>query len=323
MIDVIAIVGPTASGKTALSLELAKRLDGEVINGDSMQIYRDMTIGTAKILPEEMEGIPHHLLDIKDPDESFSVAEYQALVREKIADIRSRGKLPIIVGGTGLYVQAVLFDYRFSEEAVDQELRDSLNQELEELGPDNMHRKLLALDPDSDIHPNNTRRVIRAIEILMSGQEKGDRELALSPMYNEVIIGLDIPRDILYERINQRVEDMLERGLIAEVELLRSRGIRDVQSIQAIGYREIYAYLDGQATREEAVRKLKQNSRKYAKRQFTYFKNKLPIYWIDALADPEKNLREIIAFMQENDRNCRIDKLTTKFNTSRELGGFS
>ncbi|WP_394120519.1 tRNA (adenosine(37)-N6)-dimethylallyltransferase MiaA [Planococcus donghaensis] len=310
MIDVVAIVGPTASGKTALSLELAKQMDGEIINGDSMQIYRDMTIGTAKILPEEMAGIPHHLLDIKEPDESFSVAEYQKLVREKIPEIRSRGKLPIIVGGTGMYVQAVLFDYRFSEEAVDQKLRDSLNKELEQFGPEKMHQKLLELDPQSAIHPNNARRVVRAIENLMSGQEKSDRELTLSPMYNEVIIGLDIPRDILYERINQRVDSMIERGLIEEVEALRQRGIREAQSIHAIGYKEIYDYLDGRTSLEDAIIKLKQNSRKYAKRQFTYFKNKLPIFWIDALKDPEKNLQEITAFMQENDRNCRIDRLT-------------
>ncbi|ANU10586.1 tRNA (adenosine(37)-N6)-dimethylallyltransferase MiaA [Planococcus antarcticus DSM 14505] len=309
MIDVVAVVGPTASGKTALSLELAKRLNGEIINGDSVQIYRDMTIGTAKILPEEMAEIPHHLLDIKEPDESFSVAEYQLLVREKIAEIRSRGKLPIIVGGTGLYVQAVLFDYRFSEEPVNQQLRDDLNKELEQTGPEQMYAKLLKLDPQSDIHPNNTRRVVRAVEILMSGQQKGDRNLALSPMYNEVIIGLDMPRDILYERINQRVDTMLQRGLVEEVQALRQRGIRDVQSIQAIGYREIYAYLDEQESFERAIEKLKQNSRKYAKRQFTYFKNKLPIFWIDALGDREKNLHEITALMQENDRNCRIDKL--------------
>ncbi|EGA89572.1 tRNA delta(2)-isopentenylpyrophosphate transferase [Planococcus donghaensis MPA1U2] len=310
MIDVLAVVGPTASGKTALSLELAKHLNGEIINGDSMQIYRDMTIGTAKILPEEMGGIPHHLIDIKEPNESFSVAEYQQLVREKIAEIQSRGKLPIIVGGSGLYVQGVLFDYRFSKEAVDQELRESLNKELEQFGPEWMHEKLLKLDPQSDIHPNNTRRVLRAIEILKSDQQKEDRNLALSPMYNEVIIGLDIPRSVLYERINQRVDTMLERGLVEEVEALRQRGIRDVQSIQAIGYKEIYSYLDGHWSLELAVEKLKQNSRKYAKRQFTYFKNKLPIFWIDALEQPEKNLQEIIAFMQGNDRDCRIDKLT-------------
>ncbi|TWT04530.1 tRNA (adenosine(37)-N6)-dimethylallyltransferase MiaA [Planomicrobium sp. CPCC 101079] len=309
MIDVVAIVGPTASGKTALSLELAKRLDGEIINGDSMQIYRDMSIGTAKIKPEEMAGIPHHLLDIKDPDEAFSVAEYQRVVRGKIEEIKSRKKLPIIVGGTGLYVQAVLFDYRFTEAQVDENLRKSLYEELENFGPVHMHAKLLALDPEADIHPNNTRRVVRAIEILLSDEEKTDRSLALSPMYNEVIIGLDMPRDVLYDRINKRVDNMVGEGLLAEVKSLYERGIRDVQSIHAIGYKELYAYLDGKLEFAEAIEQLKQNSRKYAKRQFTYFKNKLPIFWIDAMADPEKNFQEILAFMQEKERKRRIQKV--------------
>lgn len=309
MIDVVAIVGPTASGKTALSLELAKRLDGEIINGDSMQIYRDMSIGTAKIKPEEMAGIPHHLLDIKNPDEPFSVAEYQTLVREKIEEIKSRNKLPIIVGGTGLYVQAVLFDYRFSESQVDEKLRESLAEELSQYGPAHMHAKLLELDPEADIHPNNTRRVLRAIEILHGDEEKTDRNLALSPMYNEVIIGLDMPRDILYKRINQRVDLMMEAGLLEEVRSLRDRGIRDVQSVQAIGYKELYAYLDSKLSLEDAVSQLKQNSRKYAKRQFTYFKNKLPIYWIQALENPEKNFHEISAFMQEKERERRIERV--------------
>jgi len=306
MIDVLAIVGPTASGKTALSLELAERLGGEIINGDSMQVYRGMSIGTAKIGPAEMRGIPHHLLDIKEPEEAFSVAEYQKLVREKIEEINSRGKLPIIVGGSGLYVQAVLFDYRFTEEQVDEQLREELYAELEQYGPLHMHKKLLELDPEADIHPNNTRRVIRAIEILKSGHEKTDRNLAFAPMYNEVIIGLDMQRDILYERINRRVDDMVARGLLAEVQTLRERGIRGVQSIGAIGYREIYAYLDGDVEWGEAIELLKQNSRKYAKRQFTYFRNRLPIFWIDALADPEKNIQKIEAFMQEKDRQRRI-----------------
>lgn len=312
MIDVIAIVGPTASGKTALSIELAKRYDGEIINGDSMQVYRGMSIGTAKIEPEEMQGIPHHLLDIKSPEEPFSVAEYQKLVREKISEIQFRGKLPIIVGGSGLYVQAVLFDYRFAEEQVDGKLRSELYAELENFGSAHMHEKLLKLNPEAEIHPNNTRRVIRAIEIAMSGQPKTDRGLALSPMYNEAIIGLDISREALYERINARVDHMMARGLLAEVRMLREQGIRDTQSIQAIGYKEIYAYLDGKTTLEEAVIQLKQNSRKYAKRQFTYFKNKLPIYWVDALADHEKNIQQIQAFMQEKERDRRIELMERK-----------
>ncbi|MCJ1907283.1 tRNA (adenosine(37)-N6)-dimethylallyltransferase MiaA [Planococcus ruber] len=307
MIDVMAIVGPTASGKTALSLELAKRHNGEVINGDSMQVYRGLSIGTAKIEAHEMDGVVHHLLDIKDPEEPFSVAEYQQLVREKISEIKSRGKFPIIVGGSGLYVQAVLFDYRFSEQQADEELRGKLAEELKQRGPLAMHQKLLALDPEADIHPNNTRRVLRAIEINMGGQAKEERTKALSPMYNELIVGLDIPRPVLYERINDRVDAMLQKGLLDEVKGLYDRGIREAQSVQAIGYKEILAYFDGKLALDEAVSKIKQNSRKYAKRQFTYFKNKLPIFWIDALAADEKKQAEIEAMMQENERGRRIE----------------
>lgn len=223
-----------------------------------------------------------------------------------------RGKLPILVGGSGLYVQAVLFDYRFAEEQADEEMRASLYAELEQKGPQHMHDKLKALDPDTDIHPNNTRRVIRALEIWASGQDKTDRGLAMSPMYNEIIIGLDIDRAVLYDRINERVDDMVDQGLVEEVTALKDRGIRDAQSIQAIGYKEIYAYLNGVMQFEEAINLLKQNSRKYAKRQFTYFKNKLPIYWIDALEDLEKNILEIEAFMQENDRTRRIETIGEK-----------
>ncbi|WP_422123479.1 tRNA (adenosine(37)-N6)-dimethylallyltransferase MiaA [Planococcus sp. X10-3] len=306
MIDVLAIVGPTASGKTALSIELAKALDGEIINGDSMQIYRGMSIGTAKVKPEEMQGVPHHLLDIKDPEEPFSVAEYQHLVRGKIKEIADAGKLPIIVGGTGLYIQAVLFDYRFSESQVDEQLRNKLYQELEQFGPEHMHNKLLAVDPDTDIHPNNTRRVIRALEIQLGSEEKVDRSLALQPMYNELIVGIDIARDILYERIDQRVEAMLEEGLLDEVERLYKRGLRDVQSIKAIGYKEIYAYFDQQMKLEQAKILLKKNSRNYAKRQLTYFRNKLPVYWIDGMLDLRGNIEGIEKIMQENDRSRRI-----------------
>lgn len=309
MVEVIAIVGPTASGKTALSIELAKRFGGEIINGDSMQVYRGMDIGTAKIRPEEMGGIAHHLLDIRDPGESFSVAEYQLLVREKIAEIQGRGKLPIIVGGTGLYVQSVLFDYRFSKRQVDEELRKGLQDELERSDPGAMHRKLMELDPDIDIHPNNTRRVLRALEILLSGEEKEDGSLAQTPIYDEMIIGLDVPRDELYKRIDDRVEGMMEAGLLEEVRRLYDSGLRDVQSIKAIGYKELYAYFDGIDTLEEAILKLKRNSRKYAKRQFTYFRNKMPILWLDATAGPENKLEEIMRFWQENDRNRRIEQM--------------
>lgn len=284
-IEVVAIVGPTASGKTALSIKMAKEFNGEIINGDSMQIYVGMDIGTAKVTEEEMEGIPHHLLDIKEPTESFSVAEYQQLVREKIAEIRSRGKLPIIVGGTGLYVQAVLYDFQFTEEKVDEDARMAYYKDLERIGPEAMHERLMELDPETakTIHPNNTRRVIRALEMVeLSGISKASEEFnrGTIPMYNHLIIGLDMDREKLYERINLRVDLMMDKGLLEEAKSLYDRGIRGVQSVQAIGYKELYAYFDGRLTLEEAIEDLKQNSRRYAKRQLTYFRNKMDVQWI-------------------------------------------
>ncbi|OMC82815.1 tRNA (adenosine(37)-N6)-dimethylallyltransferase MiaA [Viridibacillus sp. FSL H8-0123] len=298
-LEVIAIVGPTASGKTALSIELAKRLNGEIINGDSMQIYKELNIGTAKITETEMEGIPHHLLSIKEPSESFSVAEYQQLVRERIDFIRAKGKFPIIVGGTGLYIQAVLFDYRFTDEKVDEAAREAYYKELSEIGPEEMHAKLVALDPKTaeTIHPNNTRRVIRALEMIQHGgvakssdeQNQGDK-----PLYNHIIIGLNMDRELLYERINKRVDIMMEQGLLAEVEALWQKDIRGVQSVQAIGYKELYAYFDDKQSLENAIEQLKQNSRRYAKRQLTYFRNKMDVKWFNSLDDTEKIIREML-----------------------------
>ncbi|MGX9133750.1 tRNA (adenosine(37)-N6)-dimethylallyltransferase MiaA [Rummeliibacillus sp. JY-2-4R] len=286
-LDVIAIVGPTAVGKTALSIELAKTMNGEIINGDSMQVYKELNIGTAKITPEEMEGIPHHLLDIKEPTESFSVADYQQLVRAKIAEIKDKGKLPIIVGGTGLYIQAVLYDFRFTEEKIDEGIRQAYYKELAEIGPEAMHAKLANVDPKTaaNIHPNNTRRVIRALEMAEhSDIYKSDdsQHLGDTPLYHHRIIGLNMDRDMLYKRINLRVDLMIEKGLLEEVKGLYDKGIRDVQSIKAIGYKELYSYFDGLLTLDEAIDELKQNSRRYAKRQLTYFRNKMKIEWFDA-----------------------------------------
>ena len=301
--NVIAIVGPTAVGKTALSIKLAKAFNGEIINGDSMQVYRELHIGTAKITQEEMEGIPHHLLDIKDPDESFSVAEYQRLVRGKIEEITARGKLPIIVGGTGLYIQSVLYDFRFSDQPTRNENRLA---ELEKMAPENLIDLLFSLDPEAakDIHPNNVQRVIRAIErVELTGKQKNDIEQnqGHEAIYHHYIIGLSIDRDLLYERINQRVDIMLEKGLLGEVKTLHSKGIRNVQSIQAIGYKEIYAYLDDSVFYEDAIEQLKQNSRRYAKRQLTYFRNKMDIHWYNPFTDAERIIKEINEFMQENE----------------------
>lgn len=284
-IEVVAIVGPTASGKTALSIKFAKSFNGEIINGDSMQIYKGLDIGTAKITEEEMEGIPHHLLSFREPTENFSVAEYQKLVRGKIREIQSKGKLPIIVGGTGLYVQSVLYDFQFTDESVPEEVRKRYYEELEQIGPSAMHERLAKLDPETakTIHPNNTRRVIRALEMIeLHGVSKSEEQHQRGniPIYRHLIIGMDMDREVLYERINQRVDKMMEQGLIDEVRGLWEKGIRNVQSVQAIGYKELYQYLDGEISLEEAVEQIKQNSRRYAKRQLTYFRNKMDVKWI-------------------------------------------
>ncbi|MED4887877.1 tRNA (adenosine(37)-N6)-dimethylallyltransferase MiaA [Lysinibacillus sp. FSL R7-0073] len=285
--EVVAIVGPTASGKTALSIELAKKYNGEIINGDSMQVYKGLDIGTAKITEEEMEGVPHHLLSFLEPTESFSVADYQKLVRAKIADIQARHKLPIIVGGSGLYVQAVLFDFQFTDEKVDEAARQAYYDELAKLGPEAMHDKLKQLDPQTAeaIHPNNTRRVIRALEMLeLSGVSKAAeaQNRGEVPLYNHLILGLgqNMSREVLYDRINRRVDLMMENGLLEEVKGLWQQNIRGVQSIQAIGYKELYDYLDGKCSLEGAIDSLKQNSRRYAKRQLTYFRNKMDVHFV-------------------------------------------
>ncbi|MET0786621.1 MAG: tRNA (adenosine(37)-N6)-dimethylallyltransferase MiaA [Paenisporosarcina sp.] len=305
--DVLAIVGPTASGKTALSIQLAKDLNGEIINGDSMQVYRGLDIGTAKIKKHEMEGIPHHLIDIKEPIESFSVAEFQQLVRLKIKEIQERGKLPIIVGGTGLYIQAVLYDYQFTEDRVNEEVRQEYYDELEKQGAQFMHDRLKEVDPETanNIHPNNSRRVIRALEIAEhSPVQKSDpsQNQGNTAIYKHLIIGLDIDRDILYERINLRVDRMLEEGLLLEVKTLWNNGVRNVQSVQAIGYKELYLYFEGEISYDEAIIQLKQNSRRYAKRQFTYFRNKMTIHWINPLQGVDQLITEIHKLMQESTR---------------------
>ena len=283
--NVVAIIGPTASGKTALSIRLAKEMNGEVINGDSMQIYKRMDIGTAKITEQEMDGVPHHLLSFKEPTDSFSVADYQRLVREKMEEIGSRGKLPIIVGGTGLYVQSVLYDFQFTKQEVNEEARSKYYDELEQFGPEVMHQKLAQVDAAAaaQIHPNNTRRVIRALEMAeLAGVSRAEEQFNRGDvaLYNHLIIGMDMDREKLYERINLRVDLMLEAGLVAEVRALYDDGIRDVQSIKAIGYKELYAYFDGLLTLEEATEQIKQNSRRYAKRQLTYFRNKMDVQWV-------------------------------------------
>ncbi|WP_042350413.1 tRNA (adenosine(37)-N6)-dimethylallyltransferase MiaA [Bacillus massiliogorillae] len=279
-------MGPTAVGKTKLSIELAKKYNGEVISGDSMQIYRGMDIGTAKIKKDEMDGIPHHLIDIKDPNEAFNVAQFQEIVTNCINDITARGKLPIIVGGTGLYIEAVLQNYTFSEAINDLGYRNELELLAKEQGVEVVHERLREVDEESAkaIHPNNVRRVIRALEIFhctgqkMSEQiQKQDKEY----IYEVALIGLTMERDKLYERINHRVDIMMEEGLLDEVKFFYDQGLRDCQSIQAIGYKELYDYFDGSVSLNMAIENLKQNSRRYAKRQLTWFRNKMNVTWFE------------------------------------------
>lgn len=310
----LVIIGPTAVGKTKLSIEMAKRYNGEIISGDSMQIYRGMDIGTAKITKDEMEGIPHHLIDIKEPDENFSVAEFQLLVRAKIDEIAKKGKLPIIAGGTGLYIQSVIYDYQFSDVPGDESYRLMLEGKVKEIGNDALYKELLAVDPESasQIHPNNVRRVIRALEIFqLTGKTMQEYQSTQQPdlLYNTAIVGLTMEREKLYARINDRVDLMMKEGLIEEVKSLYQQGLRDCQSIQAIGYKEIFAYFDGIVTLEEAIANLKQNSRRYAKRQLTWFRNKMEVAWFD-MTDVEnisKKIKEI--------SHCVEGKLKVKSNT--------
>jgi len=300
MEKVIAIVGPTAVGKTKLSIELAKQLNGEVISGDAMQIYRGMDIGTAKITPLEMEGVPHHLLNEKNPDERYSVAEFQKEVRGKITEISERGKLPIIVGGTGLYVKAVLYDYEFSEEArvAEEQYGDLTNEEV--------YEKLTSIDPESAkaLHPNNRRRVVRALNIYCESSitksemlEKQEQKL----IYDVTLIGLRDDRTVLYGRINDRVDNMISAGLVAEVKKLRDAGIsREAQAMQAIGYKEIYDYLDDATDLETAVELVKRNSRRLAKRQYTWFRNQMDVTWFDVnVANFAQTVVEVKRFCEE------------------------
>lgn len=310
----LVIIGPTAVGKTKLSVAMAKRFNGEIISGDSMQIYRGMDIGTAKIRKDEMEGIPHHLIDIKEPNESFSVAEFQQLVREEIAGIAGRGKLPIIAGGTGLYIQSVIYDYRFSDVSGDEKLRQELEQRAKEIGHEALHQELRKVDPISaaTIHPNNVRRVIRALEIYYQAGKPRNEFENIGPadiLYNAAVVGLTMDREQLYQRINARVDSMMEEGLLEEVKQLYQLGLRNCQSIQAIGYKEIYQYLDGEISLETAVEKLKQNSRRYAKRQLTWFRNKMEVKWFDLtnVNDLSKKEMEISQYIE--------GKLQVKSNT--------
>lgn len=287
MSKVIAIVGPTASGKTALSIALAKKYGGEIISADSMQFYRCMDIGTAKPDMAERDGVPHRMIDILDITESFSVSDFCERCEREVQEVVSLGKLPIMCGGTGFYVDSFLDGVKFGQFENDPLLRERLYAELEEAGIDAMYERLCAVDPENTVDRHNPKRVIRALEVYeLTGKTLGEwnAESKLEPpKYDSLIIGLRYnDREKLYERINKRVDIMLESGLLSEVEKLIKMGIKDtVTAGQAIGYKEYYPYFDGTMSLEECTEKLKQESRKYAKRQMTWFRRNPRIKWID------------------------------------------
>jgi len=292
----LVLIGPTAVGKTRMSLDIAKAWNAEIISGDSMQVYRGMDIGTAKISKEEQEGIPHHLIDICEPDESFSAADFQTEAKRKIEQIAERGKLPFIVGGTGLYVESVCYEYQFASNGSDEAFRQEQEQFALENGSEALHLKLAQTDPQAAqrLHPNDLRRVIRALEVYhMTGQtftEQQEGQKKESP-YELCIIGLTMDRVKLYRRIEQRIDLMMEQGLVDEVRQLLERDMPpQAVAMQGLGYKEIADYLQGNCSLEAAVERLKRDTRRFAKRQLSWFRHMKDIHWIDMDENFHNNL---------------------------------
>lgn len=283
----LVLVGPTAVGKTKLSIEMAKAFSCEIISGDSMQVYRGMDIGTAKITTDEMDGIPHHLIDVLDPNEPFSVAQFQEWCRQLIPDIHRRGHLPFIVGGTGLYIESVCYEFQFTEKGADEEFRAQQQAFVDTKGPEALHAKLAEIDPKSagKLHPNDVRRVVRALEIFhLTGKTLSsqlEQQTKQSP-YDLCLIGLTMDRQMLYNRIEQRIDEMLQLGLVEEVDgLIRQGYTRDLISMQGLGYKEIVEHLVDGVPLADAVKKLKRDTRHFAKRQLSWFRHMKDISWID------------------------------------------
>lgn len=302
----IILTGPTAVGKTDLSIQLAKAVDAEIVSADSMQIYKYMDIGSAKVTEEEMQGVKHYLVDEIEPDMPFSVSEYKRMAEEYIDEISSRGKNVIVTGGTGLYLNSLIYDMDFGKSDANQELREELNKELEENGPAYMYEKLVSLDKEAAerIHPNNTKRVIRAIEVAMSGEKMNDfsKDLRYNKKYRPIIIVLNRDRQALYDRINLRVDIMLKNGLIEEVKGLLEKGYtKDMISMQGIGYKEIIKYFEGEYTLDEAIEIIKRDSRRYAKRQLTWFRRYEDAKWfeIDKFDSAEELKNAVVSYVKE------------------------
>ena len=290
-IPLIILAGPTAVGKTALSIQLAKALDAEIISADSMQVYRGMDVGTAKITKEEMQGVPHHLIDMIEPEDEWNVMLFCQRAEEKIQEIASRGHIPMIVGGTGFYIHALAYSAEFDEEETNTELRG----ELEKMNTEDLYQKLQELDPASAvaIHPNNRKRVIRAIEYAMDTgrpiSELNERLKQKESPYRLCYLVLNMPREILYERIEKRIDLMMDQGLEEEVRKLRDKGCtKDMVSMKGLGYKEILTYLEGECSLDEAIYTLKRDTRHFAKRQLTWWRRESEAVWLEK--QPEETL---------------------------------
>ena len=283
----VILTGPTAVGKTALSIGLAKKIGGSVISADSMQVYRHMDIGSAKIRPEEMEGVPHYLIDVLEPKEEFHVVRFQELAKQAMEEIYEQGRIPIVAGGTGFYIQALLYDIDFTESSEDKDYRRQLNDFAAQYGEEALHQKLEKVDEKAaeQIHPNNRKRVIRALEFYhLTGKkisEHNEEERKKESPYRYAYFVLNDDRQRLYGRIDHRVDQMLEDGLVEEVQKLKKMGCtRDLVSMKGLGYKEILAYLEGEMPLDEAVRVLKRDTRHFAKRQITWFKRERDVIWV-------------------------------------------
>lgn len=301
----VVLTGPTAVGKTKLSIELAKRIGGEIISADSMQVYKHMDIGSAKIRPEEMENVPHFLVDELEPSEEFNVVVFQQKTKQYMDEIYKRGHIPILVGGTGFYIQAVLYDINFSEDDDNHKIREELEALAKEKGADYMHEKLRKIDPASAdaIHANNVKRVIRALEYYkLTGQkisEHNEEQREKESPYDFTYFVLNDHRELLYERIDKRVDEMVTEGLVEEVQKLKAMGYdRSYVSMQGLGYKEILSYLEGEIPLEEAIYILKRDTRHFAKRQITWFKREKEVIWVNK-PEFDYNNDKILDFMQK------------------------
>ncbi len=304
----IILSGPTAVGKTSLSIRLAKALDGEIISADSMQIYKHMNIGTAKVTPEEMCGVPHHLVNELEPDDPFHVVEFQKRARRAAEEIYSRGRIPIVVGGTGFYIQALLYDVDFAPHEATESYRKELQALAEERGGEYLHDMLRKVDPAyaASVHHHNIKRVIRALEYHQETggrlSEHNQKERARTSPYNFACFVLTHDRQVLYDRINDRVEQMMEQGLEEEVkDLIQMGWKKEMVSAQAIGYREFFPYLEGQQSREEMIEQIKKDTRHFAKRQLTWFRRERDVIWLSKAQYPEEEvlLEQMMTVLQE------------------------